>query len=494
MFCNWSSLRDMGTKFFTAKKAWLTVLPWAVLCADSAHAALIDYFKNEDGSTKWQYVANFSSSVLILLLSITVVTLLLSHRRERRANRALQELTNVLEQRVMKRTATLNESNQLLQQSKLALEGEINQHKETMQRLEVSEAYIKSILDSMPLMLIGLNHEMKITQWNNWAESTTGISSDGALGRNLWEAYPTITLSPDQVQEVLNEKKSITIKHSQRGQYYFDITVYALQSSSETGIVILVDDITQQSKAENMLIQRDKMSSMGELAATMAHDINTPLQAILDSLKVVKEKVKVNGADPVISSKVNDAEENGIQAFAIINNLMHFSRGFSDDKEPADIPHIIDHTIELANSLLSDSSGLKFKNIAIKKQYEQGLPAIPCYESELQQVFLSLFRHACHSLGKVEHSGFTPTIAIDVNEFYDSLWIKIQHNGRGLSGEEQQIIFEPFFFGSSNGPMGEMENRLSFSYFIINEHHRGNMAVTSDVDIGSTFHIQLQLR
>ena len=141
--------------------------------ASPVHAGFIGYFKDEDGSTNWQYVANFSSSVLILLLSITAITLFFSHRRARRANRELEEIRKFLEQRVREHTRLLQES----------------------------EAYIKSIVDSMPLMLIGLNKDLNITQWNNWAESTTGIRSDLVIGKNLWEAYPTITLSPEQAKD-----------------------------------------------------------------------------------------------------------------------------------------------------------------------------------------------------------------------------------------------------------------------------------------------------
>ena len=77
--------------------------------------------------------------------------------------------------------------------------------------------------------------------------------------------------------------------------------------------------------------------------------------------------------------------------------------------------------------------------------------------------------------------------------FYDSLWIKVQHNGKSLSGEEQQTIFEPFFQGELTEE-DRIENRLSFSYFIITEDHGGRMSVTSNVEIGTTFHIQLELR
>ena len=118
---------------------------------------------------------------------------------------------------------------------------------------------------------------------------------------------------------------------------------------------------------------------------------------------------------------------------------------------------------------------------------------IPCYVTELQQVFLSLFRHSCDALGKVERADHKPTIKIQINKCYGDLWIKIQHNGVGLSNEEQMYLFEPFFSNKSSDESYDASKRLSFAYFIITEQHQGQMAVTSDINVGTTFHMQIHL-
>lgn len=482
----------------------LVLLTSALVYAQTANAGLIQFFKDEQGNTNWQYVANFSSSVLIVLLSITAVSLFISHRRARRANMRLQEIRDELEDTVQKRTATLNESNRLLKETNLLLEGEIAHHKETASLLRSSEAYIKNILESMPLMLVGLNKEMQITQWNKLAEEYTGIPSAEVIGQNLWQAYPTITVAREQITEVLQEQKSITINQSQRGQYYYDITIYPLQGHVETGVVILIDDVTQRTLAENMLIQRDKMSSMGELASTMAHDIDIPLQVILKNLQAVHDQLK-NGMEvhpemaefmdtDSTSKLLNAAAEKGRQASGVIANLLNFAHDHGDEKRLAYIPDVVDHSIALARDIISSPSGLSFRDISIEKNYEINLPEVPSYVSELQQVFLSLFRHACHALGQISRPDFKPLLRIEISERYDALWIKIQHNGVGLTSEEQQDIFEPFFQNTSAGKESDGEKRLSFSYFIITGHHQGQMAITSDLNVGTTFHMQLQLK
>ena len=470
-----------------------------VLFSLTAQAGLLDYFKDEDGSTNWQYIANWSSGILILLLSAALIKLFFTHRQVRRSNRALKAIRNDLEKRVKERTATLNESNQLLKQTNQLLEQEVAEHKETSHLLRASEAYISNILQSMPLMLVGLKGHGEITQWNRRAEEIAGIKAEEAIGRNLWEAYPTITVGPDQVEQAVKSAKPVTIKHSQRGRYHFDIIIYPLNNQVEKGVVILIDDVTQRVMTENMLIQRDKMSSMGELASNMAYDINSPLQAILEDVRhirnLINDVVPMNDRDALsaLNGMLDDATEKGQEASAVIGNLLEFSRAGSDEKNVENVTEIMEHSIALAADVISVPSKLHFRDIAIERDIEPGLPPIPCYAAELQQVFLSLFRHACHALSEVGRDDRKPVIRVEMKERYDALWIKISHNGVGLTYEEQKYIFEPFFNSPSENGY-DATKRLSFSYFIITEHHRGHMAVTSDVEVGTTFHMQIQLK
>jgi PAS domain S-box-containing protein len=474
------------------KKNLLTI--FLLLVSHPLYAGIVSHFKTEDG-TDWQHVANWSSGILILLLSMSAITLFFSRREAHKSNRELEIIRKELEQRVQERTATLDEANHLLTQTNQLLEGEITQHRQTTTRLRSSEAYISDILSSMPLMLIGLNKNGQVTQWNRRAEEITGINSKQALGKDLWKTYPAITVTPNQLAQAQEENRSITIKHSQRGQYHFDITIYPLQDQIETGVVILIDDVTQHILSANMLIQRDKMSSMGELASTMAHDINSPLQGILHDLAKGLGTLETPQPDneTTLRGLLTDASKQGQQALAVINNLLDFSRSRGGEQRMADVTEVIEHTLTLANDVLSVPSGLRFRDITIERHYDKNLPKIPCFVSELQQVFLSLFRHACHALGQKKESDQHPIIKIQVIECYEALWIKVQHNGVGISYEEQQFIFEPFFTNRVSDEDYDAGKRLSFSHFIITEQHRGELAVTSDLNVGTTFHIQLPL-
>ncbi len=482
------------------KYLFLTLL---FLQSQSLHADLTTLFKDDDGKTNWQYVANWSSGILIILLSIAAINMFVIWRRVQKSNRALKAIRNNLEQRVQERTATLDESNRLLRESNQLLEQEVQQHVVTSDLLKSSESYIRNILRSMPLMLIGLNRQGQITQWNSKAEEVSGIAADDALDKDLWEVLPDITVSPRQIRQAMENNQTITFKQSQPGTYHFDITIYPLQDHSDAGVVILVDDVTKRVLAENMLIHHDKMSSMGELASTMAHDINKPLQAILFDLSSFQSLLANSGLLDSesghgseldkFSSLLADASEKGQHVESIINNLLSFARGRTEASQLASLPDIMDHTLELAKEVLSAPSQLRFRDIRIEKHYEADLPMVSCYVSELQQVFLSLFRHACNALAQVERADHVPTLRIELSTQYDALWIKISHNGVGLSNDEQMHLFEPYFSDQSPDLALDAGKRLSFSYYVITEQHQGHMAVTSDAESGTSFHIELKL-
>lgn len=440
-----------------------------------AYADIFAVFRNPDGSTRWQYVANTSASLLIISLLIVLIFLFRAHRRAVRTNRALTEMKATLEERVAQRTAVLQE---------------------TAGQLQDREAYIASIVDSMPVMLIGLNQELEVTQWNRMAESITGRPIADVRGLNLWKAYPSITLTPEQVKKVLDTRETLVLKHHQRGQYSFDITVYVLNEQKETGLVILVSDVTKQVNAENKLAERDKISSMGELASAMAYDISLPLQTISSSLLTAQhqlEDAEIPGIKNALASALKMALQSGKQANAIVQNLLELAHSHRDEIQPAQVQHIMERSIDLAKTLFADASGLRFGKISINRHYDTSLPAIPCYPAELAQVFVRLLRSAFYALNATRDENHQPTIDIEIGEFYETLWIKIHHNGKCLTAEEQLDIFQPFYSLTTHSLTYPAEQRLSYSYFIITEHHRGQMAVTSNEGHGTSFHIQLPM-
>lgn len=461
-----SALRHLAR---TASLTGLASLSQATL------AAPLDLFRYADGSTNWQYVSNTSGSLLIIALSYVVIRLFLSRSQTRRYARQLEEIRGQLEERVQQRTATLDEFNQLLKESNSALEKEAKQHQQTAQQLAHSEHYLNNVLASMPLILIGVDERGAVTQWNRRAAEISGIKADQAIGANLWEIYPAITVQPGQVNQALTQAKTVTIKHSQRGQYHFDITIYPLANSAEPGVVLLIDDVTDRILAENSLVQRDKMSSMGELAAVMARDLDNPLAAVDAALA---------------AGDAGAARARNQQARAIIANLLRFSQQRGGQRESIELPALVDNAIAEARQLLSAANGLLFSDIATTTRCADSLPAIGGYRAELEQVLLSLFRHACSALADDPQ----PALAVTVEQRSGALWLTLNFAGSPLSDDQQRLLFEPAYHGDGHAAASlDAGERLSFAHFIVCEQHAGNLAVTSHPEHGTTFHLRLPL-
>lgn len=443
----------------------------------SARADIFDVFRFDDGRTNWQYIANTSASVLILILLIVLAFLVNAHLRARRSNRALTEIKATLEDRVAQRTAVLEE---------------------TSEQLRLREAYITSIVNSMPVMLIGINEQLQVTQWNNTAEEVTGRPFEDVAGKNLWDAYPAITLTEEQVREVLSTGETISLKRTQQNQYRFDITLYRLKEHDDVGIVILISDVTRQVQAENKLAERDKLSALGELASAMAYDIGLPINTIHQRVSRSSEKIEVSELDQVIKDyllrEVETVRQSAQQATAIAQNLLDLARSYHNDKQLADIAEIMDRSVELAAALYIDSTGLTFRDININRQYAESLPQVPCLPDELVQVFTRILRSAFYAIKASEPGdGDRPQVDITVEPFVDSIWIKVAHRGQCLSPSEQLEIFEPYFLSAAENGTYPAEHRLSYSHFIITRHHQGHMSVTSDEQNGTCFNIQLLL-
>lgn len=392
-----------------------------------------------------------------------------------------------------------------------------------------TQDYLHSILDSMPSILIGITHEGRITHWNSLAEQATGILSSYALGQQLCHAYPQLPISQQRLSEIINKGKSTTFENLQNGSgplsQYQDITIYPLQHPANLaskqqnqplsfdGAVIRIDDVTSRVSLENMIMQHEKLNSLGELAAGLAHELNNPLSTVLQSLQSVNRRLLAN-----IEKNQQAATDNGIelaqvkqylqqrqiplllnnmklagdQASQIINNMLEFSHSHNTHYQAEDIASVIDDSLTMTRITVSQSNGLKFNAMTIDKKLPTKLDPIVCGAGELQQVLVNLFKNAYQALAhdpKLDSK--TPTITISAEQHEHSLCLMIADNGPGIAANTKRHVFEPFFSTKAVGHGTGLG--LSISYFIITKRHQGTIEVESDGRSGSCFIIRLPI-
>lgn len=383
---------------------------------------------------------------------------------------------------------------------------------------EAENVYLRNLLkntfDSMPSTLVGVNFDGNITQWNQHASETTGIGAHDAVG-NLFSTILPITLDLLRIQEAITNKK--TYKEGKlslpQGDHVFDITVYPLIEGDAKEAVIRIDDVTERVRIEEMIVQSEKMLSVGGLAAGMAHEINNPLAGIMQNIQVIANRTKIGqrkndqaaeglgiSMDQVcgymekreIYPMIDAIMDSSKRAAKIVENMLNFSRKSTSEHSQVNLPELLDQTIELAASDYDLKKNFDFKHIEIIRQYDEQLPPVTCDHSKIQQVLLNLLTNGAQAMenGCVndEHPRFICTIKQDRGR----VAIEIVDNGPGMKQAVCKRVFEPFFTTKAVGKGTGLG--LSVSYFIITEDHNGEMTVQSSPNQGAKFSFSLPIK
>ena len=445
--------------------------------------------------------------ILAALESVIIILLLRNRKRRKQAMHSLHATLTMLEQRLSARTDSWRHASDTLEQAE-------QRHRITTALLNETKEYLNSIINSMPSIMIGVTPSGHVTHWNAAAELSTGIREKQALGFRLHETYAELPVTTAMINEAIansepGTRENVKIEHLGSTRYV-DITVYPLHSLELTGAVIRIDDVTLRQKLDSMMLQNEKLKSLGELAAGMAHEINNPLAAILQSLQNVQRRLSPDqpgnraaatalGLDIKllhayleardINRFLSGMENSGHRAAEIVRHMLEFSRSSSRQLEPTDINTVAHASVEFMRNALELSMPGLFARLAIKEEFDTSLPAIPASGIELQQVLVNLLKNAAQAIQEAKRE--EPVIRISTRMVYPNAEIRVEDNGIGMSLGTSRQIFDPFFTTKVVGQGTGLG--LSISHFIISQRHHGRIEVSSTPGVGTTFILTLPL-
>lgn len=373
---------------------------------------------------------------------------------------------------------------------------------------------LKNVFDSMPSILVGVDSEGRVSQWNREAERVTGVDESQALGQKPAQLLPQLQAHVAYITEAMKDgkPKKLTGQLYRSGdtQTYSDIMIYPLLDNRVNGAVIRVDDVSERVRIEAMMVQTEKMVSVGGLAAGMAHEINNPLGAITMGLQNIQrrvspglaankevaerlgldmEKLQTYVEDREILKMLNILRESASRASTIVDHMLKFSRKPEKRLELVDLEGIINSSVELARVDYDLNKRYDFRNIKIRQDCEPDLPEVPCIASELEQVILNLLRNAAQALEENIRQGAAAEIGITMRRSDDHVRIEVEDNGPGIDLDTQRQVFDHFF--TTRAPGEGTGLGLSVSYFIITDTHHGRMFVESEPGKGARFIIEL---
>jgi PAS domain S-box-containing protein len=378
-------------------------------------------------------------------------------------------------------------------------------------KVERANAQLAAIVENADAAIISMDAARVVRTWNRGAERIYGYSAKEMVGRTMASLIP-----PERAAE-----NAAFMERLRRGEGVKHVETIRLTKSGEPipvlltlspiqdrqgaflGIAHVAEDITHVKELERQLAQTQKLESIGQLAAGIAHEINTPIQYIGDNGKFLegafRDLVKFteahrsrgdnDGVFDYLRNEVPQAIEQlleGVDHVArIVLAMKEFSHPGPAEKIPVDINRAIESTILVSKN--------EWKYLAdLTTDFDQELPSVPCLAGEFNQVILNLIVNAAHAISDVvRDSGGRGAIHIATRRDGPMVEIRVRDSGCGIPKANQTKVFDPFF---TTKPVGKGTGQgLAIAYGVIVQKHGGTIQLESEPGSGTTFIIRLPL-
>ena len=352
--------------------------------------------------------------------------------------------------------------------------------------LELLKEFNESIVESINVGLMAVNLEGRITRLNSALEEIFSITRDDAVGKKVEDLFAedfadTLhqVLGPEgwQLSQTRQIYKLHTATRAGRS-LVLNIALAPLwaDSDEQTGALVVFEDVTERLHLEEQLQQREKLSSIGLLAAGVAHEVNTPLTGVSSYTQMLLGMLSANDPKHALLLKVRRQAD---RATDIVNNLLNFSRtGSAAEFDFVDIHRVLDDTLQLLEPQLRRSQ------IEIVRDYGDNLPQVHGNSVKLQQVFTNLILNARDSI-----ANGNGRVSLSTRNGDDGLLVvEVADTGVGIAPEDVAKIYDPFF--TTKGVGRGTGLGLAVTYGIVQEHS-GHISVSSTPGLGTTFRITL---
>lgn len=345
----------------------------------------------------------------------------------------------------------------------------------------------ENIVESINVGVFALDLDNCLESWNAQMEAMHGTPRSEVLRRPARQVFSA---------EFSEELERLRDQHGVHTLYKYrmvlpsgearttNVTVAPLlnRDLESVGRIVIVDDISDRVSMEAQLTQADKLSSIGLLAAGVAHEVNTPLAVISSYTQMLGKQLRMDEtAQARLGPVIEKITQQTFRASEIVNGLLNFSRLSSVDLAPVDLNSIVSDTVLLLEHQMRSAG------IAIRTDLDSSLPAIAGNRGKLQQVVVNLVLNARDAL--VECS--RPEVVIRTEHTADSVELSVTDNGSGMSPEVLRKIFDPFFTTKSQPKEGQRKGTglgLAVSYGIIQEHG-AHIDARSKEGHGTTFQL-----
>ena len=358
---------------------------------------------------------------------------------------------------------------------------------EKIGEFERLKEFNENIVESINVGILAVDLEDRIESWNAQMEAMYALSRAEAIGQDLRSVFPiefVEAIDSFQAEQGVHHLYKFRLTSRSGEQRTANIAIAPLLSRDfvSVGRIVLVDDITERVSLETQLAQADKLSSIGLLAAGVAHEINTPLAVISSYSQMLSKQLK---GDARLTPVLEKIIQQSFRAAEIANGLLNFSRTSTTEFRETSLNQVIHDTLSLLEHQF------KTAQVTVDLELNAELPQILGNPGKLQQVFLNLLLNAKEAMQNGGHL----RVSTSVNEQENCVEALVADSGSGIAPEHLKRIYDPFFTTKTTPKPGDRRGTglgLSVSYGIIQEH-AGKIHVESAVDAGTTFHLEFPL-
>ena len=359
--------------------------------------------------------------------------------------------------------------------------------------------FSENIVESINVGILAASLDGRVESWNSQIEKLTGVLREDAVGRSLCELFPAElcqkfdemragdgvnhvyrTVLPPRLDSAVsashgNTKNGLHLEKppvSRESIVNLAIAPLVSKDLKQIGRLIIFDDITDREELERRLVQADKLSSIGLLAAGVAHEVNTPLAVISTYAQMLAKQVSGDDQKAKLLDKI---AKQTFRASEIVNSLLNFSRTSPTDFADIDLNRVIRETASLVEHQFQKGGVTTDLSLA------DSLPIVRGNSGKLQQVFLNLFINARDAMPE---GGL---LTVRTRSEAGFAVIEVTDTGQGIPQEHLARIYDPFF--TTKGPKKGTGLGLSISYGIVHEHE-GIIEVDSTVGNGTRFRLE----
>ncbi len=406
----------------------------------------------------------------------------------------------------------------------LVLCEDITERKAAAEHLRLVHAQAEEMLGILSAILIAIDHQDRIMRFNAAAERAFNVSALDVVGRTIAECRLGLdwaAITPLMQQAIsggtATELHDLRFTRPDGSEAFVDLSILPLSATGDSTrpqLVLVGFDITDRRVAEAQRSQGQKLESIGQLSAGIAHEINTPIQFIGDNLRFLNDSfAELAGvaraaqapdqaaalAEAVAKADVDYLVDECPKAIAqslegvervagIVRALKEFSHPDTTARKPIDLNHCIRTTLTVARN--------EYKYVAeVVTDLAGDLPPVPGIIGQLNQVFLNLIVNAAHAIADREKDrggNGRGTITIATRLVDGAVEARVGDTGTGIKPEHRHRLFTPFF---TTKPVGKGTGQgLALCHSIITKHHEGTIACESELGQGTTFVIRLPVR